>query len=231
MTVDVRAALQKTMTATVNDEKLLHNATYEAIRPMKVPTATRSYIRGMKWIADCSSGSRDVCWMTPGAPDPFNNGWAPWGNSSTIFFALHHVDDLVQAEPGDAFTFGYSSGEHHANLCADSAMKVADIPCWNFGEQGQPIISTLGAEMAYHKGMTVTLCKLPVIDPPVTPEDSLRAMVGFYSWAAWKLGEGPWKHYGAGNKTVRPHVPADIPDEWWTHYKSFLANRKKGNPK
>ena len=84
--------------------------------------------------------------------------------------------------------------------------------------------------MAAHPGMEVTLCKLPIVDPPMTPQDKLRAMTGFYSWVAWRLGEGPWKHYGELNKTVRPDVPKRISAQWWVRYRQFLANRHKGNP-
>jgi len=224
MVSGVRASLVGTMDKTAADEALAHNATYEAIRPMRVPTATRAYPRKLKWIADCSSGCRDVCWWTPGAPDPFHNNWAPYGNSSTIYFALHHAP-LSEAEPGDIYTFGFHYGEHHA------AMHHSPGKVWNFGAQGQPVITTLAHEQAGHAGMTVTLCKLPIVDPPPTPQQKLQAMTGFYSWVAWRLGEGPWKHWGDANPKVRPHVPVKIPKDWWEHYESFLANRKKGDPK
>lgn len=220
----VRSGMVKTMKATAQDEATHHNADYVFARPMPVPSTKRIYVPGQKWDADCSTGCRDVCWWTPGAPDPFVNGWAPWGNSSTIFFAMHHAV-LSAAEPGDIYTFGFATGEHHA------CMHYGPGKVWNFGEDGQPIIDTLAAEIAYHKGMTVTLCKLPIVDPAPTPQQVLQAMTGFYAWAAWRLGEGPFKHWGEVNAKVRPHVPAKIPAEWWTHLHNFEDNRKKGNAK
>lgn len=216
------------MTATVADEAQDHNADYVFARPMPVPTRTRAYVPKLKWRADCSSGARDVCWWVPGAPDPFVNGWAPWGNSSTIWAHLHHEDDHSKAEVGDLFTFGHWTGEAHVSMLFDDT-SLSNPPLWNFGRQGQPIISTLEIEMAAHPGMEVTLCKLPIVDPPMTPQEKLRAMTGFYSWVAWTLGEGPWKHYGAKNRKVRPDVPSRISAQWWLRYGQFLKNRNKGN--
>lgn len=232
MTVDLRAELKQVMTETVADEAQDHNASYVFARPMPVPTIRRAYVRGGKWRADCSTGVRDVCWWVPNAPDPFGNGWQPWGNSSTIWAHLHHEDDLAKCEVGDYFTFGHWTGEEHVAMAFNDmpATPTNDLALWNFGRQGQPIISTLALEIAAHPGMTVTLCKNPIVDPPMTPQDKLRAMTGFYSWVAWRLGEGPWKHYGVTNAKVRPNVPKRISAQWWARYVQFLNNRHKGNP-
>lgn len=222
----VRLALQKTMIQTVEDEQDYGNADYVFARPLSVPTHTRAYVPRIKWRADCSTGVRDVCWWTPGAPDPFENGWAPYGNSSTIWIKWHHA--IGPAKIGDCYTFGYYGGEKHVAMVYDDK-KPHDPPLWNFGQDGQPVISSLSREASYHRGMTITLCAIPIIDPPPTPEEKLRAMVGFYSWVSWRLGEGHWKHYGEANIRVRPNVPAVISAAWWVRYRQFLFNRKKGN--
>lgn len=223
----IRAALQRTMAATAADEAAHANAVYSFWRPMAVPTKTRAYVPGLKWNADCSSGYRDVCWWTPGAPDPFDNGWSSWGNSSTIWMELPHIT-LAEAEPGDAVTFG-ASGDHHVSMLYEKIGSWWDV--WNFGRQGQPVIVPLAYEIADHEGMPVTFCKL-MDDPPATPEDKLRAKTGFWAWLAWYLGEGRhgWKPYGARNPDVRPNVPKKISADWWAQEKAFVAARNKGNP-
>ena len=225
---DTRDLLRLTMALTVTDEREDGNAAYAPFRPSFVPTTTRKYPRGLRWWADCSSGARDVCWFTPGAPDPFQNGWAPYGNSSTIWARLHHEDDWSQAEVGDFFTFGYRYGEAHVAMVYDMS-DPKNPKLWNFGRQGEPIISDLETEMGFHRGMTVTLCKIPIVDPPPTPQDELRAMTGFYAWLSWTLGEGRFRRYGKSNKTVRPDVPRVISPAWWTRRARFLANRKRPN--
>ena len=77
--------------------------------------------------------------------------------------------------------------------------------------------------------MAVTCCRIPVVDPPPTPQDKLRAMTGFYAWVAWRLGEGPFKKYGKRNPKVRPNVPKIISPAWWTRLARFQLNRKKAN--
>lgn len=225
---DIRTDLKQVMAATVEDERVLHNATYLFFRPLGVPTTRRAYPQGSRWRADCSTGVRDVCWWVPGAPDPFQNGWADYGNSSTIFFRMHHEPDLTKVEVGDFFTFGYWTGEHHVVMAYD-VTDPHDPLVWGFGGQGQPHIVKLSDEIRYQGGRTTTLCKIPIVDPPPSPQDKLRAMTGFYSWVAWRLSEGPWRHYGKMNSHVRPNVPARISAQWWARYVQFLANRKKGN--
>lgn len=188
----------------------------------------RKYPRRLKWRADCSSGARDVCWWTPGAPDPFQNGWAPYGNSSTIWLRLHHEPVWSKVQVGDFFTFGYRYGEKHVAMVYDIS-NPKNPKLWNFGRQGEPIITDLATEMAFHRGMTVTLCKAQIVDPPKTPQDLLRAMSGFYPWLSWTLGENVFKHYGKRNKTVRPNVPRVISPTWWLRRKRFLLNRTRPN--
>lgn len=216
------------MALTATDEAESHNATYRAVRPSSVPTLVRRYTRDMRWTADCSSGARDVCWFTPGAPDPFQNGWAPFGNSSTIWAKLHHEDDHTKCEIGDFFTFGYRYGEKHVAMVYDIS-DPKNPRLWNFGRPGEPIITDLATEAAYHRGMVVTLCKAQIIDPPPTPQDKLRALTGFYAWLSWKQGYNVFRHYGPANKTVRPNAPLRIAAAWWPRRARFLANRKRPN--
>lgn len=50
----------------------------------------------------------------------------------------------------------------------------------------------------------------------------------FYTWVAWKLGEGAFKTFGPANPRHRPkNIPARIPLRVWTAYGLFLARRKK----
>lgn len=55
----------------------------------------------------------------------------------------------------------------------------------------------------------------------------LTQRTGWYSWVAWRLGEGDWKPYGPANPDVRPNVPVYISASWWERLRVFLAARKK----
>lgn len=60
--------------------------------------------------------------------------------------------------------------------------------------------------------------------------DELRKRTGFYSWVAWRLGEGDWKPYGPLNAKVRPAVPANIVlrrPTWFPRLSAFLAARSR----
>lgn len=60
--------------------------------------------------------------------------------------------------------------------------------------------------------------------------DELRKRTGFYSWVAWRLGEGDWKRYGPMNSKVRPAVPGNIVlrrPTWFPRLASFLAARNR----
>lgn len=216
----VRSRLTSLMESTVDDEFHHSNWRYHAVRPQAILPAyiARGYVE-----SDCSDGCRNLCRWAGLGDDPAGVDYAPFGNSSSIYFHLHHAP-LSQVEPGDMFTFGYSTGEHHVSMAFNAD---PDPLVWNMGTQGQPVFRRLSQEAAAHHGMTVTLCKLPVPDPPPTPQDKLRAHTDFYSWVAWKLGEGPWKHYGKAAKAVRPNVPWVISPSWWKRYATFLLNRKK----
>lgn len=216
-----RTKLVDLMEATARDQELRGLWTYLAVRPQYIPATWKT---GQRVITDCSDGCRMLCrWA--GVDDPAGNGYAPFGNSSSIWAHLPH-HDLDESEPGDIFTFGYYAGEKHACMALDAG----DNPrVWNMGRPGQPQIRRLSDEIAAHRGMTVTLCKLPIAKPKPTPQDKLRALTGFYAWLSWALGEGHWKAYGKGNATVRPDVPKPVPLQWWKRRAQFWANRKKGN--
>jgi hypothetical protein len=49
----------------------------------------------------------------------------------------------------------------------------------------------------------------------LTPKDALRAKSGYAAWAAWRLGQDDWEHYGGANPIVRPRVPRVVPQSWW----------------
>jgi hypothetical protein len=168
---------------------------------------------------DCSKGCQYLCrWAQ--APDPMRNGWAPYGNSSTMWLALEHLDGPGELEPGDCVVFG-SYGREHAAMVLEPG---SDPLLWSFGHQGAPNTYRLSQD-----ARVKTYLRLPIADPPPTPQDKLRARTGFYAWVAWRLGEGPWKHYGKLNKTVRPNVPKAVPASWWRDLAGFLLARKKAN--
>lgn len=63
----------------------------------------------------------------------------------------------------------------------------------------------------------------------VVTEDALRRRTGFYSWAAWRLGEEDWQPYGPMNPAVRPDVPMNIVlarPTWFPRLAAMLAARK-----
>lgn len=48
----------------------------------------------------------------------------------------------------------------------------------------------------------------------------------FWTWLAWKLGEGDFLKFGPSNRSYRPKsAPERVPDEWWTRWERFMANR------
>lgn len=212
---------------TCADQARLHRDVYGFFRPQTIP---RVYVPGMKLVLDCSDYVRFICCASGVVDDPAGNDYADYGNSASIWVHLHQHIDLADALPGDIPLWGYSMGEKHASILHSFDAQTQQWKVGNFGEQGQPIIDWLAQEQAAHRGMTMTICRLHAPAPPPTPEDKLRALTGFYSWVAWKLGEGPWKGYKPADKTVRPNVPKVISPAWWKHYTVFLANRKKGNP-
>ena len=217
-----RQRLVALMAQTVSDQARARHWTYAAVRPESVPPA---YQPGMWVRADCSKGCQMLTrWAN--APDAMQNGFNAYGNSSTIWLALHHIP-LSEAEPGDVVVFGYRYGEKHACMLWEHVN--GEWLVWNMGRPGQPAKRRLADEIAAHAGMAMTVCQLPIKDLPPTPQQLLRQRTGFYSWLAWQLGEGPWRHYAPKTLAVRPNVPKMIPLAWWLRRKQFLLNRKRGN--
>ncbi len=212
----VRDRLAVKMKATLADERVNHTWTYAEVRPMPVPP---SWKPGQKVRGDCSKGVQYLCRWTTGAPDPMQNGWGDYGNSQTLWSVLHPVDTPAEMEVGDIVTFGVNGNQHAAMVLETGT----DPLLWSFGHEGAPDTYRLSQDKRPHQ-----LRKLPVPDPPPSPQEKLRAMTGWFSWVAWRLGEGPWKPYGATNKAVRPNVPKLISPLWWARFAQFLADRKKG---
>lgn len=212
----VRDALASLMRATLADEAARHDWTYAEVRPMPVPATWKA---GQKVRGDCSKGVQYLCrWA--GAPDPMGNSYGPYGNSQTICLHLQALASPSQLAVGDIVTFG-PSGEDHAAMVLETG---ADPLLWSFGHQGAPNtyrLSTDKREKQYRR--------MPIPRYVPTKADKLRARTGWFSWVAWRLGEGDWRPYGKSNKTVRPNVPRLIPLSWWKRLAVFLANRKKGN--
>ncbi len=211
-----RLKLQQLMQATLADEAAHHSWNYHAVRPMPVPL---SWATGQHVSGDCSKGVQYLArWAA--APDPMQNGFTAYGNSQTIWLKLHHLASPGQLEVGDIVVFGPDGRDHAAMV-----LKAGSDPLlWSFGHQGAPNSYRLSQDTRIK-----TYCKLPIVDPPPTPQDKLRAMTGFYSWVAWRLGEGPWAAYQPATRSVRPNVPLLIPPNWWLRFIQFLANRDKGD--
>lgn len=223
-----RLRLQDLMRRTTDDQARSGNWRYAAIRPQVIPAVYSG--AGVHVYADCSDGARMLAKWAGVKDDPAGNGYASWGNSSSIWAHLHHVP-LIDAQPGDIGTFGKWSGEEHALMFWQKyGTGPYDWFVWNHGRPGQPARKTLMEEIAGHSGMTLSVCRLNVADPPPTPEDKLRAKTGFYAWVAWRLSEGPWRKYKRCDPRVRPDVPRVIYAKWWLAYASFLRNRRHGNP-
>lgn len=211
-----RVELERLMRATLADQAAYHDWRYRAVRPSRVPPMWHpgQYVEG-----DCSKGTQFLC-RWGGAPDPMKNGFGDFGNSQTIWLKLHHVATASELEVGDIVTFGIDGGDHAAMVLEPGS----DPLLWSFGHQGAPNTYRLSWD---HRPRQ--FCKLPIIDPPPTHDDKLRAMTGFYSWVAWRLGEGPWRHKGVAVAAVRPAVPKLIPPDWWRRYTKFLLRRRRGN--
>jgi hypothetical protein len=215
MSKDVRAELSRLMKATLPDHA---HWTYRAVRPLSVPV---TWSKGQHVVADCSKAVQYLCrWA--GAPDPMDSGWDKYGNSQTLWLRLQHLDHPSELEVGDIVTFGHNGEEHAAMV-----LETGDDPLlWSFGHQGAPNTYRLSQD---HRPKQFLRNPIPHYAP--TDPAKLRAKTGYFSWVAWKLGEGDWKKYSSANKNVRPNVPKRIPLSWWKRYAQFLLGRKKGNAK
>jgi hypothetical protein len=213
--VDLRAELERVMRATLADEAAAHDWTYQAVRPMPVPTSWKA---GQHVRADCSKGVQFLArWA--GAPDPMKNDFSDWGNSTTLTVVLPHLSSPGELRVGDVVTFG-PDGNDHAAMVLEAG---ADPLLWSHGHPGAPNAYRLSQD-----GREKHFLRLNV--PDVPPDVAkLRAETGFYAWTAWRLGEGDWRRYGKAAKGVRPNVPRAIPASWWARYLRFLKNRKRPN--
>jgi hypothetical protein len=214
----VRATLGKLMHATLVDEAARGDWTYRAVRPLYVP---HMWTPGQHVTADCSKGVQYLVRWALG-PDPMGSGFGPYGNSQTICFHLHHLDHPSELQVGDPVTFG-SWGNEHAAMVLEPG---SDPLLWSHGHQGAPNSYRLSWDTRAHQ-----LLKLMPDDPkaPPTAVEKLQAKTGWFSWVAWKLGEGAWQHYGKANPKVRPDVPTVISPQWWARYAAFLKARNTGD--
>jgi hypothetical protein len=212
---DPRQRLRSLMAATLADRD---HWFYRAIRPQPVP---QSWQRGQTVTADCSKAVQFLCRWAGGIPDPMRSNWGPYGNSQTLWSLMQPLDTIGQLQTGDFVLFG-PDGSEHATLvyAADS-----DPLLWSFGHQGAPNLYRLSADRR------ITAFRSLGLPPPApSPEAELRTETGFYSWVAWRLGEGKWRRFGPASPGVRPAVPVRIPEGWWVRLARFLAARRKANP-
>lgn len=221
---DTRDRIEALMSATVADEEQHHDWTYDAVRPMPVPPSWRP---GQKVKGDCSKGYQYLCRWSD-APDPMHDGFSPFGNSTTMWTELEHID-LAELEVGDPIAFGPNGSKHAtgAKRLIRKDGRVVDVVMWSFGHQGAPNEYLLSQDGRPHQCL-----RLPVKPSGKTPESVLRAKKGYGAWRQWRLGTGAWRGYGKANRSVRPDVPRRIPVAWWRLYAHWLvAHRKgRGNP-
>lgn len=213
---EIRSELKRIGYATIKDAA---HWRYHAVRLCPVP---ETWGVGQSVWGDCSKGVQ-FCARWAGAPDPMENNWAGWGNSSTLWVALEHADHPSELRVGDVVTFGHDGDEHAAWVLEAGS----DPLLWSFGHQGAPNAYRLSQDSREHQLLFSNLADDEAPKPP-TPADKLRVKTGYFSWIAWRLGEGAWRKYGKANKTVRPNVRKVIPAAWWLRYAKFLKNRKLG---
>lgn len=214
---DIRAELHRLMLATMFDEAQRHDWDYRAVRPLVVPAVWKP---GDHVVGDCSKGVQYLDRWAGNQFDPMGMGWGPFGNSQTLCLHLEHVASPGDLDVGDDVTFGWAGNEHAAKVLE----KGPDPWMWSFGHQGAPNKYRLSWDRRVKQFL-----RIHVVEPPPTPQEKLRALTGWFSWVAWRLGEGPWRKYGQANANVRPNVPKLIPVKWWKEYALFLKNRGGGN--
>lgn len=219
MSVDIRAKMHQLMIETLADESKFHDWTYRAVRPMYVPP---HWAPGQRVLGDCSKGCQYLTFWAQG-PDPMGMNFGPYGNSATMCHHLQHLSDPRRLKTGDFITMGIAGSEHAT--CVIIADPIHGDPLlWSFGHQGTPNSYRRSQD---RRPQQFLLNPVPTYVP--THADILRSKTGYFSWVAWKLGEGDWYGYDAANSKVRPNVPKLIPTVWWRHYALFLAGRKKGD--
>jgi hypothetical protein len=217
-TIDYRGRLHTLMRETLADERRYHDWTYYATRPRYMPH--RPWYTDERVVGDCSKGVQFLCWWAAVPSDPMGMHYGPYGNSATLAAHLPHALHAYQLDIGDIITFGLWGNDHAAMVLE----RGSDPVLWSFGHPGAPNTYHLSYDKRVHQYLRLLLPATPL-----TPEERLRAMTGYWSWLQWRLGEGHWRHYPPMGKHVRPHVPVVIPPAWWRNYRRFIHQRHVGN--
>lgn len=212
-----RQKLKQQMEATAKNEPNWH---YAFRRPLTIPTEEQAD-HGVVY-ADCSFGVKDLCALA-GVPDPTGNQFNGWGNSTSIYLHLPHIE-LSEIQPGDIVLFGVQ-GSVHATMVYAVGKRTADtVRVWSHGQERGPIIVTLAVEVAAHPGQPVTFCRAvaPTPLPPRPPHWYVTALTEKPLWA-WIS----WRDHGHKKGLRPPHVPKVVPPWWWRRYAKHLG---AGNP-
>ena len=221
MSADIREEMHVAMMASLADEVAHHRWTYRPVRPCGMPTKKRVYVPDIYIDGDCSKGGQFIAWWSPGAPDPMEQNFGPFGNSQTLWMCCQHLARPSELRVGDYTTMGFDGNEHAVCILEAGEDPVA----WSFGHQGAPNTYRLSYDRRPQQWLRF---RLPDYVP--TPQDRLRARTDWFAWMAWYQGEGDWKQYGPTNPKVRPNVPKVIPLSWWRRRARFLAARHGGDP-
>jgi hypothetical protein len=220
---ELRSNLGTLMSATIADEVAHHDWTYRAIRPMPVPPEWKPEDEEE---GDCSKGVQFLTkWV--GLPDPMHRDFDPFGNSTTLWLELVHID-LSEVKVCDIVVFGVNGSEHAAMVkrLIKKNKQIVDVELWSFGHQGAPDKYLLSQD-----GRVYQCLRLRVhATHTKTPASVLRAKTGYGSWRQWRLGKGAWRGYGKRNRSVRPNVPHRIPLAWWRMFAASLRHARKRRP-
>lgn len=113
--------------------------------------------RVVPFTTDCSGSSTDIYeWVAEllGIPVPNPNG-GPFGASAYTGLVLQHCRPIIktQALPLDLVVFGNYPGVHMGVLL--EAGTAPDPELFNHGRQGQPVSTTVSAEISLHPTSTV----------------------------------------------------------------------------
>lgn len=152
-----RTAMAHAMERTVANNTRWH---YAEVRPLTIPAASQAY--GGTVYSDCSFGCKIIAHLA-GAPDPTGLGFSGYGNSTSMYDTLEHID-RQDIQPGDYAVFGRHGNEH---ACVIYRL-AADPMVWNMGAPGQPVFRKLSAEIATH-GPVTYLRGVPKDKPAPSP--------------------------------------------------------------
>lgn len=98
------------------------------------------------------------------------------------------------------------------------------VIAWQFTDRlivGKGPLRTDGSHIYVRSLSALEYKPVPKPAPVRRPADELKKLKGFRSWAAWRLGVGPFKGWGRANKAVRPHVPRVIDYGWWQRFRAL----------